>query len=147
MNLESYLSSLNAALDKDSVAMFSQAEWLLSINDYLPYVGIMMVLFVMFLKRFRTEGAVISSILHLYLLMFMVQIWSDNASMVFSASRQSVIARLIILVITFITLYFSCYMKKRQTYLKTRLRAVESDNRRLSTINEHLKEQLRNKGV
>ncbi|MDO4440563.1 MAG: hypothetical protein Q4B81_00085 [Moraxella sp.] len=148
MKLENYLTSLNQALDstqEEAVELFERGEWLLSINDFLPYVGILMVLFVIFFKRFRTSGAMVSSILHLYLIIFMVQIWADGASLLYEPSRQSVIGRLLVLGVLLLTILFSCCVRKKCTKTKHRLMATQSDNRRLKVINEHLKRRLSGK--
>lgn len=148
MNLAEYLDTLNHMLDDaPSQAAFSLGQHLILINGYIPYVGIVLIVIAVLFRRFITKGAVVSSILHLYLLMFMMLIWSDGASYIFTPSRQSVLARLLLIVIVMLTILHACRTKKIQNQLKLRLRVLDSDNRRLSTINEQLKIQLKQTGT
>lgn len=117
---------------------------LLVLYESLPYVGIMSVLIAIFFRRFYTKGSMISSILHLYLLVFMFQIWVDaNHDLLSISSTQLLIERILLLLILLMTVVFSCRMKKIQTKIKQRLISSEHHRQRLHTTNEHLKRQLR----
>lgn len=124
--IEQYLTSLNMMLDNPSSSGML-AFW----HDFIPMVGVVVVLLVLLLKRFGTKGPVISSILHLYLVLFILQIWA-----VFEPSLQTIITRVVILIICILTIIFACRMKKIQRLIKAKL----TKERR---INEHLRNRLR----
>lgn len=117
---------------------------LLVLYESLPYVGIMSVLIAIFFRRFYTKGSMISSILHLYLLVFMFQIWADAGhDLVSMHNYQLLMERVLLLAILLMTIIFSCRMKKVQAKIKQQLISSEYQKKRLHNINEHLKQKLR----
>ena len=117
---------------------------LLLIHEALPYVGMVMVLIAIFFRKLYTKGTIISSILHSYLIVFMLQIWVDaNHDMLTLSTSQLLVERVLLLVILLMTIIFSCRMKKIQSKIKRQLAHGEFQLRRLRTTNEHLRSQLK----
>ena len=78
---------------------FTNIDYMLSINRLTPIVAIFLTLFALFSRRFITKDCVSSSILHLTIIFWVMLIWADWGSSVFNPSKQTVIARCLMVVI------------------------------------------------
>ena len=78
---------------------FTNIDYMLSINRLTPIVAIFLTLFALFSRRFITKDWVSSSVLHLTIVFWVMLIWADWGSQVFQPSKQTVIARCLMVVI------------------------------------------------
>ena len=78
---------------------FTHINYMLSINRITPIVAIFFTLIALFGRRFITKDWVSSSILHLTIILWVMLIWADWSSSVFHPSKQTVIARCLMVVI------------------------------------------------
>lgn len=82
---------------------FTNIDYMLSINRLTPIVAIFLTLVALFGRRFITKDCVSSSILHLTIIFWVMLIWADWGSSVFHPSKQTVIARCLMVVILWLT--------------------------------------------
>lgn len=78
---------------------FTNIDYMLSINRITPIVAIFLTLIALFGRRFITKDWVSSSILHLTIILWVMLIWADWGSSVFHPSKQTVIARCLMVAI------------------------------------------------
>lgn len=78
---------------------FTNIDYMLSINRITPIVAIFLTLIALFGRRFITKDWVSSSILHLTIILWVMLIWADWGSSVFHPSKQTVIARCLMVII------------------------------------------------
>ena len=78
---------------------FTHINYMLTINRLTPIVAIFLTLIALFGRRFITKDWVSSSILHLTIILLVMLIWADWGSSVFHPSKQTVIARCLMVVI------------------------------------------------
>ena len=78
---------------------FTNIDYMLSINRLTPIVAIFLTLFALFSRRFITKDCVSSSVLHLTIIFWVMLVWADWGSSVFNPSKQTVIARCLMVVI------------------------------------------------
>lgn len=114
---------------------FTNIDYMLSINRLTPIVAIFLTLFALFSRRFITKDCVSSSILHLTIIFWVMLIWADWGSEVFRPSRQTVIARcLMVIILWLVVLLIRNYSKI--------FRRMKSDNQALVDENNRLKQLL-----
>lgn len=82
---------------------FTNIDYMLSLNRLTPIVAIFLTLVALFSRRFITKDCVSSSILHLTIILWVMLIWADWGSSVFNPSKQTVIARCLMVVILWLT--------------------------------------------
>ena len=82
---------------------FTNIDYMLSINRLIPIIAISMILVALFSRRFITKDCLLSSILHLKIIFWVMLIWADWGSEVFNPSRQTVVARCLMVVILWLT--------------------------------------------
>ena len=78
---------------------FTNIDYILSLNRLTPMVAIFLTLIALFSKKYITRDCVSSSILHLTIISWVMLIWVDWGSSVFNPSKQTVIARCLMVVI------------------------------------------------
>lgn len=78
---------------------FTNIDYMLSVNRLTPIVAISLTLFALFSRRYITRDCVSSSILHLTIIFWVMLIWADWGSSVFHPSKQTMIARCLMVVI------------------------------------------------
>ena len=78
---------------------FTNIDYMLSINRITPIVAIFLTLIALFSRRFITKDCVSSSILHLTIIFWVMLIWADWGSSAFNQSKQTVIARCLMVII------------------------------------------------
>ena len=78
---------------------FTHINYMLTINRLTPIVAIFLTLIALFGRRFITKDWVSSSILHLTIILWVMLIWADWGSSVFHPSKQTVIARCLMVAI------------------------------------------------
>lgn len=114
---------------------FTNIDYMLSINRLTPIVAIFLTLFALFSRRFITKDCVSSSILHLNIVFWVMLIWADWGSEVFHPSKQTVIARcLMVVILALVVILIRNYSKI--------FRRMKSDNQALVDENNRLKQLL-----
>lgn len=78
---------------------FTNIDYVLSINRLTPIVAIFLALIALFGRRYITRDCVSSSILHLTIIFWVMLIWADWGSSVFHPSKQTVVARCLMVII------------------------------------------------
>lgn len=114
---------------------FTNIDYMLSVNRLTPVIAISMILVALFSKRFITKDWVLSSILHLKIIFWVMLVWADWGSAVFHPSKQTVVARCLMLVILGLTVLLI------RNYSKL-FRRMKSDNQALADENKQLKQLL-----
>lgn len=102
---------------------FTNIDYLLSINRLTPIIAIFLALIALFSRRFITKDCVSSSILHLTIIFWVMLIWADWGSAVFHPSKQTVVARCLMVVI----LWLIVLLIKNYSKLFRRLKKSLSD--------------------
>ena len=102
---------------------FTNIDYLLSINRLTPIIAIFLALIALFSRRFITKDCVSSSILHLTIIFWVMLIWADWGSSVFHPSKQTVVARCLMVVI----LWLIVLLIKNYSKLFRRLKKSLSD--------------------
>lgn len=102
---------------------FTNIDYMLTINRLTPIIAISMILVALFSKRFITKDWVLSSILHLKIIFWVMLVWADWGSSVFHPSKQTVLARfLMVIILGLVILLIKNYSK-----LFRRLKQLLSD--------------------
>lgn len=114
---------------------FTNIDYLLSINRLTPIIAIFLTLIALFSRRFITRDCVSSSILHLTIIFWVMLVWADWGSEVFRPSRQTIVARcLMVVILGLVVLLIKNYSKI--------FRRMKSDNQALTDENKQLKKLL-----
>lgn len=110
-------------------------DYMLTVNRLTPIVAISMTLIALFSRKYITKDCVSSSILHLNIVFWVMLIWADWGSEVFRPSRQTIVARcLMVVILGLVVLLIKNYSKL--------FRLMKSDNQALSDENKQLKQLL-----
>lgn len=131
-------------------------DYMLSLNRLTPIVAIFLTLIALFGRRYITKDCVSSSILHLTILLWTMLIWADWGSEVFRPSRQTIVARCLMVVILGLVVVLIRNYSKLFRHLKKLLsdalakfdaltklyEQLKSDNQALSDENKQLKKLL-----
>lgn len=131
-------------------------DYMLTVNRLTPIVAISMTLIALFSRRFITKDCVSSSIMHLTIVLWTMLIWADWGSEVFRPSRQTVVARCLMVVILWLVVVLIKNHSKIFRLLKKSLNdalakfdaltnlyeQLKSDNQALADENKRLKQLL-----
>lgn len=110
-------------------------DYMLSLNRLTPMVAISMTLIALFSRKYITKDCVSSSILHLTIVFWVMLIWADWGSEVFRPSRQTIVARcLMVVILGLVVLLIRNYSKI--------FRRMKFNNQALADENNHLKQLL-----
>lgn len=135
---------------------FTNIDYVLSINRLTPIVAIFLTLIALFSRRYITRDCVSSSILHLTIIFWVMLIWADWGSSVFHPSKQTVVARCLMVIILWLVVVLIKNYSKIFRRLKKSLNdalakfdaltklyeQLKSDNQALSDENKQLKKLL-----
>ena len=135
---------------------FTNIDYMLSINRLTPIIAIFLTLIALFSKRFITKDCVSSSVLHLTIVFWVMLIWADWGSSVFHPSKQTVVARCLMVIILWLVVVLIKNYSKIFRRLKKSLNdalakfdaltklyeQLKSDNQALSDENKQLKKLL-----
>lgn len=135
---------------------FTNIDYVLSINRLTPIVAIFLTLIALFSRRYITRDCVSSSILHLTIIFWVMLIWADWGSSVFHPSKQTVVARCLMVIILWLVVVLIKNYSKIFRRLKKSLNdalakfdaltklyeQAKSDNQALSDENKQLKKLL-----
>lgn len=122
---------------------FTNIDYILSINRLTPIVAIFLTLFALFSRRFITKDCVSSSVLHLTIIFWVMLIWADWGSEVFHPSKQTVIARCLMVVILWLTVVLIKNYSKLFRRLKKSLSDVLAKIDALTKLYEQLQTNYR----
>ena len=135
---------------------FTHIDYMLTINRLTPIVAIFLTLIALFSRRFITRDCVSSSVLHLTIVFWVMLIWADWGSSVFHPSKQTVLARCLMVVILWLVVVLIKNYSKLFRRLKKSLNdalakfdaltklyeQLKSDYQALSDENKQLKQLL-----
>ena len=135
---------------------FTNIDYVLSINRLTPIVAIFLTLIALFSRRYITRDCVSSSILHLTIIFWVMLVWADWGSSVFHPSKQTVVARCLMVIILWLVVVLIKNYSKIFRRLKKSLNdalakfdaltklyeQLKSDNQALSDENKQLKQLL-----
>ena len=135
---------------------FTHIDYMLTINRLTPILAIFLTLIALFSRRFITRDCVSSSILHLTIIFWVMLVWADFGSSVFHPSKQTVLARCLMVVILALVVILIRNYSKLFRHLKKLLNdalakfdaltklyeQAKSDNQALSDENKQLKKLL-----
>lgn len=114
---------------------FTNIDYMLTINRLTPIVAIFLTLIALFSKKYVTRDYVSSSIMHLTIVLWTMLIWADWGSEVFRPSRQTIVARcLMVVILGLVVLLIRNYSKI--------FRRMKFNNQALSDENKQLKQLL-----
>lgn len=135
---------------------FTNIDYMLTINRLTPIVAIFLALIALFGRRFITKDCVSSSILHLTIIFWVMLVWADWGSSVFHPSRQTVVARCLMVIILWLVVvliknYSKIFRRLKKSLNDTLAKfdaltklyeQLKSDNQALSDENKQLKKLL-----
>ena len=135
---------------------FTNIDYVLSINRLTPIVAIFLTLIALFSRRYITKDCVSSSVLHLTIVFWVMLIWADWGSEVFRPSRQTVVARCLMVIILWLVVvliknYSKIFRRLKKSLNDTLAKfdaltklyeQLKSDNQALSDENKQLKKLL-----
>lgn len=135
---------------------FTNIDYVLSINRLTPIVAIFLTLIALFSRRYITRDCVSSSILHLTIIFWVMLIWADWGSSVFHPSKQTVVARCLMVIILWLVVvliknYSKIFRRLKKSLNDTLAKfdaltklyeQLKSDNQALSDENKQLKKLL-----
>lgn len=119
------------------MSIYDLLDWRV-VNVAIPFIGLLMCAHAFFSAQTCTRSKTVSTAVSLTLLLFLTLLWADWGSTVFVASYQTMISRILLIII----LVLIVYELRRSTNSKTRqyakFRRLVDENRRLRVLNEHL---------
>lgn len=118
---------------------FTNIDYMLTINRLTPIVAIFLALIALFGRRFITKDCVSSSILHLTIIFWVMLVWADWGSSVFHPSKQTVVARCLMVVILWLTVLLIKNYSKLFRRLKKSLSDALAKFDALTKLYEQLK--------
>lgn len=118
---------------------FTHIDYMLTINRLTPIVAIFLTLIALFSRRFITKDCVSSSVLHLTIVFWVMLVWADWGSSVFHPSKQTVVARCLMVVILWLTVLLIKNYSKLFRRLKKSLRDALAKFDALTKLYEQLK--------
>ena len=135
---------------------FTNIDYMLTINRLMPIIAISIILVALFSRRFITKDWVLSSILHLKIIFWVILVWADWGSEVFQPSKQTTVARCLMVIILWLTVVLIKNYSKLFRLLKKSLsdalakfdaltklyEQLKSDNQALADENKQLKQLL-----
>ena len=135
---------------------FTNIDYMLTVNRLTPIIAIFLALIALFGRRFITKDCVSSSILHLTIIFWVMLVWADWGSSVFHPSKQTVLARCLMVVILWLVVVLIKNYSKLFRRLKKSLNdalakfdaltklyeQLKSDYQALSDENKQLKQLL-----
>lgn len=113
---------------------FTNIDYMLSLNRLTPIVAILLTLIALFSKKYITRDCVSSSILHLTILLWTMLIWADWGSEVFRPSRQTIVARCLMVVILGLVVLLIRNYSKIFRRMKLNNQALSDENNRLKQL-------------
>ena len=113
---------------------FTNIDYILSINRLTPIVAIFLTLIALFSKKYITRDCVSSSILHLNIVFWVMLVWADWGSEVFRPSRQTIVARCLMVVILGLVVLLIRNYSKLFRRMKFNNQALTDENKRLKQL-------------
>lgn len=121
-------------------------DYMLTVNRLTPIVAISMTLIALFSRRYITKDCVSSSIMHLTILLWTMLIWADWGSEVFRPSRQTIVARcLMVVILGLVVLLIRNYSKIFRRMKFNNQGLVDENNRLKQLLQDQLNQDKPNK--
>lgn len=115
------------------------------VNAAIPFIGMLLMAYVLFSGKICTQGKIISSSVALALMLWLMLLWADWGSGVFVASYQTMLARVIFLLISVFIMYELNRNTKRRHDMQARNSRLVQQNRSLrrhvGRLSEKIKQQ------
>lgn len=112
------------------------------INGAMPFFGILASAYILFSRKTCTANKAISTALSLSIMLWLMLIWADWGSAVFMPSYQSMWARILLLIVSALTMF----ELRRNTINNQKLNHAKAslikENQRLNTINQLLQQKI-----
>lgn len=125
---------------------FTNIDYMLSLNRLTPIVAICLTLIALFSKKYITRDCVSSSIMHLTILLWTMLIWADWGSEVFRPSRQTIVARCLMVLILGLVVLLIRNFSKIFRRMKFNNQALADENKQLKQLlNDELNQDKPNK--
>ena len=109
-------------------------DYMLSLNRLTPMVAIFLTLIALFSKKYITRDYVSSSIMHLTIVLWTMLIWADWGSEVFRPSKQTIVARCLMVVILGLVVLLIRNYSKIFRRMKFNNQALADENNRLKQL-------------
>ena len=109
-------------------------DYMLTVNRLTPIVAISMTLIALFSRKYITKDCVSSSILHLTIVLLVMLVWADWGSPVFHPSRQTIVARCLMVVILGLVVLLIKNYSKIFRRMKFNNQALVDENNRLKQL-------------
>lgn len=91
---------------------FTNIDYMLTVNRLTPLIAIGLILLALFSRKYITKDCISSSIMHLTIVFWIMLIWADWGSLVFHPSKQTVLARcLMVLILWLVALLIKNYSR------------------------------------
>lgn len=113
---------------------FTNIDYMLSLNRLTPIFAICLTLIALFSKKYITRDCVSSSIMHLTILLWTMLIWADWGSEVFRPSRQTIVARCLMVVILGLVVLLIRNYSKIFRRMKFNNQALVDENKQLKQL-------------
>lgn len=125
---------------------FTNIDYMLTVNRLTPIVAISMTLIALFSRRYITKDCVSSSIMHLTIVLWTMLIWADWGSEVFRPSRQTIVARcLMVVILGLVVLLIRNYSKLFRRMKFNNQALVDENNRLKQLLHDQLNQDKPNK--
>lgn len=113
-----------------------------TVNAVMPFLGIIASGYILYSNKTCTANKAISTALSLSLMLWLMLVWADWGSAVFTPSYQSMSARTLLLIVSALIMF----ELRRNTIDKQKLSRVNAslikENQRLNTINQLLQQKI-----
>lgn len=113
-----------------------------AVNAVMPFLGIIASGYILYSNKTCTANKAISTALSLSLMLWLMLVWADWGSAVFTPSYQSMWSRILLLIVSALIMF----ELRRNTIDKQKLSRVNAslikENQRLNTINQLLQQKI-----
>lgn len=108
------------------------------INTLAPFVGIIGCVFVFYSHKTCTQRKAVSTAISLAIMLWLMLIWADWGSTIFTPSYQSMWSRIFLLIMSTLLLYELRRHTRENIDLRHKNIALSRENIRLKLYNEYL---------
>lgn len=113
-----------------------------AVNAVMPFLGMIASGYILYSNKTCTANKAVSTALSLSLILWLMLVWADWGSAVFTPSYQSMWARILLLIVSALIMF----ELRRNTIDKQKLSRTNAslikENQRLNTINQLLQQKI-----
>ncbi len=113
-----------------------------AVNAVMPFLGMIASGYILYSNKTCTANKAVSTALSLSLMLWLMLVWADWGSAVFTPSYQSMWARILLLIVSALIMF----ELRRNTIDKQKLSRTNAslikENQRLNTINQLLQQKI-----